>query len=248
MRPWRAAAAALAIACGAVVFVAGGPDGSPTADGEGVALAAGVEIAYQLAWSWAGAQWLADEGTYVFTTDLGYTVGLVAGQVGNASLELVPCAAPAPGMLAPRPAAAAHASLADDSRAWAPTLETLPAAQSSYFGAGVASGRRYCGLHYLIAPVPGDPSHASAAIRGWYRRPGALARTGFDVAVSVRGGALRDLDPATAIGDRGATVVLRRHPARALDGAALEQLSERELAYAFLRGLGRSATVELAAN
>jgi hypothetical protein len=245
---WRAVTAVLAIACGTVTFVAGGPIASPTTDGDGVALAPGSEIAYQLAWSWAGARWLDDERIYVFTTDLGYTVGLVGGQVGNASLELVPCEAPSAGLLAPRPAAAAHASLADDSRAWAPALETLPAAQSSYFGAGVASGRRYCGLHYLIAPVPGDPSHASAAIRGWYIPPGAHARVAFDVAVSVRGGALRDLDATTVVGDRGATVVLRRHPARALDGAALELLGERELAYAFLRGLGRTATVELASR
>lgn len=246
----RLLAGALVSACAAVSLFAGGRAAPPVAavSGEGLALTAGAAVDYRLAWSWAGATRDAADRAHVFTTDRGYTVGLTAARIGSVSLELVPCEDPqgplAP--LQPRPAAAAHVGMSDDSRVEAPVLETVPGADMRAFGEGVASGRRYCALHYLIAPVPGDPSHASAAIRGWYTRPGSSTRVDFDAQVQVRGGALRAISGEAMPGERGATVVLRRHPARALDGAALELLSERELAYAFLRGLGRTATVELA--
>lgn len=250
---------ALAVGFGLAVMFLGGrpppaPAPAPSPAGEGLALAAGAAVDYHLAWSWDGARREGD--AHVFTTDLGYTVGITAGEVGSASLELVPCApraeprprqaawTPSLAWLQPRSVSAAHAELADDSRVEAPTLESLAGADMA-FGTGVASGRTYCGLHYLIAPVIGEQSRASAAIRGWYILPGGIARVPFDAAVTVRGGAVRDLEVPALVDDQGVRVVLRRYPARALDGAALERLTSRELAYAFLRGLGREARVSV---
>jgi len=250
---------ALAVGFGLAVMFLGGrpapaPAPAPTVAGEGLALAPGAAVDYHLAWSWEGAR--QDGDAHVFTTDLGYTVGITAGEVGSNSLELVPCAprtepprqasTSALAWLQPRSAAAAHAQLADDSRVEAPTLESI-AGPDMAFGTGVASGRAYCGLHYLIAPVIGAPSRASAAIRGWYIPPNTTTRVPFDAAVTVRGGAVRDLDAPVLPGDQGVRVVLRRYPARALDGAALERLTPRELAYAFLRGLGREARASVSA-
>lgn len=259
----RVAGPLLALGFGLAVMFLGGrppPAPAPAPTGDGLGLAAGARVEYRLEWAWDGAR--RDGDALVFTTDLGYTVAIAGGEVGSASLELVPCAPRAEpprqaqrgplAWLRPRTAAAAHAHLADDSRVEAPVLEALADAAPLRFGAGTASGRPYCALHYLIAPVIDAPSGASAAIRGWYSRPGATARVPFDAAVTVRGGAVRDLevpaptDAAALAG--GATVVLRRFPARALDGAALERLTPRELAYAFLRGLGRGARVSVAAG
>jgi len=246
-----------------------GPGGEEGGAAHALSVPREARVVYELSFSWDGARWDEGEKAHVFTTDRGYTVGLYAGYVSTASVELVPCREGANGeqgrlghalgaarrFLGPALAFANHAYNHDGTLVGGPVVESISREAARELGVGVSAGKRYCRLHVLAAPVEmasDDGFHMnrwSAYVRGFYQGPGSGERHAFDAHVNLRGGALVDLregerltEPAVAAdGKRAAAkVVVKRSPARAFDGVRFEKLTPSEVAYAFLRGLGKA--------
>ena len=252
----RAGAVMLAVVVGVGSGCAWISPSSPTE----LHLTEGSEVEYVLGWSDDGGT-RGPDGTLLFSTKLGYEVGLEAVYVGSGALELVPCRPKPPGAawwrrLGPESAYAAHSATQDASHVSEPRLEQFRDGETAY-GVASASGAAYCRLHYLMVPVPGEASdgfsveRASAYLRGWYRRTGDKERQPFEASVKLRGGAVVDLLPAPVAGVESlvgadgkaiaARVVLTRRPARAFDRLEFSELEPIEIAYEFLRRLGQTS-------
>ncbi|MEZ4381213.1 MAG: hypothetical protein R3A79_07680 [Nannocystaceae bacterium] len=223
-------------------------------------------VAYVLEWSWEGAA--REEDAWVVVSDLGYTIGVEAAYVGTALVELVPCedaagadagAGASAALALPEPAAqAAHSGTSDPSAAVGELVEAVHAAPSSVFGAGLASGDAYCGLHLLASPL--DAAAADGArldgeslrLRGWWSAPDDPARHALDASVNLPRGSVRALarlgarPPGDALAGVAAVFTVTRYPALAFDGVDLAALSDAELAYEVLANLVQSGEVEVA--
>jgi hypothetical protein len=126
------------------------------------------------------------------------------------------------------------------------------------FGIATASGSSYCKAHILTAPLNQTSEDDfwmkrwSFYWRGWYQLPGEEQRTEVEVATNLGTGALHDLtaETGTEIAIKTATgesldavLTFRRYPALSLDGVAIEQLSNSELAFAMQQGIGHHTIV-----
>ncbi len=157
---------------------------------------------------------------------------------------------------------AGHSSGADPSAVVDVLVEIghLDTGSLRVFGAGLAGGDPYCGLHLLGAPVDAvaadgeEFDNRSALFVGWWSRPGEGERHGLEASVNLQGGSVRpfagvgDWPPlpelSGALGTVSMTVV--RYPARSFDGVDLAALSDAEIAYEALAGVMRSADVIVA--
>jgi len=217
------------------------------------------EIVYAFHWSWKGAKWSESDKAYVFTTDLGYQVGLSVGYLGSGSIQLVPCeektssrtksslvkwAGLVQDWLLPS-AHADHGFEDDSSFTNLNTVEALFAKESWKSPRVKSSGKSYCKIHHLAVPLEKSISKDfkmkdwSSYLKGWYKAPAQDKRVTFEGDINLPFGVLRDLKVAPKgakpPGDGvKASILLTRYPAKALDSLKLETLDTRTLAYKFL--------------
>lgn len=233
-----------------------------------LAVARDTAITYVLAWSWDGARREGD--AWVFETDLGYTVGIVAAHSATSQIALVPCVdaeaageESAPGGVAARAidlvvgtAHAAHGGTPDASTAAEPIVESWLDGARRVFGGARAGGAAYCELHVVSAPIAGAAADGTVlagealVLSGFWSAPGEGERHGLRVSINLSDGRVRPLGrwvdwPAEATAGELA-VVIERRPARAFDGLVLEELGDVELAYEVLGGVLQSAEVSVA--
>ncbi|MCA9662810.1 MAG: hypothetical protein KC486_31010 [Myxococcales bacterium] len=228
-------------------------------------------VAYVLDWSWEGAA--REDGAWVMVSDLGYTIGVESAYVATALVELVPCelssAGEGPSAATPTPELdtlgiagvdpqAAHSGTSDPSAAVAALVEAIHTSPSTIFGAGLASGDAYCGLHILGSPLDAAADdgerleNQSVRIRGWWSAPGDAAREPLDVSVNLPRGSVRALarlgpwPEGDALAGVAAVFSVTRYPAVAFDGVELATLSDAEVAYEVLANLMHSGEVEVA--
>lgn len=208
--------------------------------------AAAAPLAYRSRWDWADAT-RGPDGEWVFETDLGYRVGVELGVIATISIMLVPCSDDETADASLR----AHSSVTDSSELLGPWIEAFSAGESLELGSASASGASYCALHWLAAAQTSSApalEQASLAVQGWYESPSGERRS-FVASVPLAAGGLPDLEfDASALefdASANYAVTLVRHPTLALDGEALDELDELELAYAFVYGLGVTSQVVL---
>lgn len=241
------AALLLLVACSNAPLVETGTDSGRQATT--LALGAGASVQYVLSVDWEGAS--LEDGARVFETDLGYRVGLTRADVATIGVQLDPCELSglrwSPLDLLGRPALADHATTADSSLVSAVLVEDLLDAERVDFGVGGASGLEYCAVHWLTgATTEGGMGGQSVRLDGWVQAPDGAERP-LSGEIWLSAGGLPELVTGeTAAGvlsgdDLDAAVEIVRFPARALDGEELSVLSDAEIAYAFLAGLGRGA-------
>lgn len=242
------AALPLLAACSGVPLVETGTDSGRQATT--LALEAGTSVQYVLSVDWEGAS--HQDGARVFETDLGYRVGLTRADVATIGVQLDPCEISglrwSPLDLLGRPALADHATTADSSLVSAVLVEDLLDAERVDFGVGDASGLEYCAVHWLTgATTEAGMGGQSVRLDGWIHAPDEAEARALDGKIWLSAGGLPDLVAGEAAAgvssgeDLDAEVEIARLPARALDGEELSVLSDAEIAYAFLAGLGRGA-------
>ncbi len=252
------AVAALLGGCSPDLSLAPNPHG-PAAP---LRLAEGSPVAYVLEWAWDGAH--REGGAYVFETDRGYTIGITAAHAALGRVELVPCEPPTPGLvgavsslLVPT-AHAAHARVGDSSAVASPLVESLLDPSTRLYGRGFAGADAYCGVHLLGVPLAaaGDDGFAlareSLVLTGFWSAPGSRERHDLKARINLQDGSVRPLSGWTSWpgalprGRAPVAVVITRHPARAFDRLALEQLGELDLGFEVLGNLMQSAEVRIA--
>lgn len=242
------AALLLLAACSVAPLVETGADSGQQATR--LALEAGASVQYVLSVDWVGSS--LEDGARVFQTDLGYRVGLTRAYVATIGVQLDPCELSglrwSPLDLLGRPALADHATTADSSLVSAVLVEDLLDAERVEFGIGGASGLEYCAVHWLTgATTEGGMGGQSVRLDGWVQAAGEAEARILEGEIWLSAGGLPDLvaGEATAGVSSGegldAEVEIVRLPARALDGEELSLLSDAEIAFAFLAGLGSGA-------
>ncbi len=186
-----------------------------------------TSVRYLLDIDWSGAEWADD--AYVFTTDLGYVVGLQQATLTTSTVELVPCDE-LDSTWRLDPSYLAHASHEHDaSQVVVDRGIDLLGPTSVELGTATTGDSPYCQAYELLS-IASD-SFEVVRLRGWYHRADE-APTPFEVVSSVPATSLRPLvvldgDPPS--GD--ATVRLTRFPARSLDGIDLETVADIDLAF-----------------
>ncbi len=229
-----------------------------TFTGEGLGLAGGGTLQYRLSWNWDGAAYSESDKAWVFTTDLGYEVGLEEGYLATQSLGLYPCIPVAPttalGRVFGGRAYASHAINVDPSTVVAARIESIRDGTSE-LGVTQLPERGYCQCEYFVAAIDGTSAPGfelatqSAWVKGWWRAPGG-ERHAFETSLVLPGGNISNLvdggDVAEPLRDAAGRVVaarvtLERRPAKAFDGIVFEDESAVEIAYAFLQGVSYSS-------
>lgn len=208
-----------------------------------LALSEGARVRYTLSVDWEGTR--LDEGARVIQTDQGYQLALSAARISTVGVQLAPCE---PEDRAAR--ALDHITTADSSALSLSLVEDLLEAATVDAGVGTTSGQDYCAVHWLAGASEG-PSMEGQSVRleGWLQAPDQDTPRPLAGEIWLAAGGLPGLPAAEAapeaLAEDGealdAEVEIRRFPARALDGEALDGLSDAEIAYAFLAGLGSGA-------
>ncbi|MCB9796626.1 MAG: hypothetical protein H6741_28340 [Alphaproteobacteria bacterium] len=197
---------------------------------------------YRLVVDWEGS--ILVDGERWFETDLGYAVGLSEAWVSTTNLELVPCLTQDSGWASLFiKSAYAHVGHTHDASQITPDLlEELVGGEGVDLGLAPGGGGPYCELYQIMGPATEE--ELVARIVGWYIPPGgervdfvAESHVGTSALADVGEGAWAELDEADA------EVAWVRFPARALDGLALETLSELDLAFSFAWALGYGGEV-----
>lgn len=208
---------------------------------------AGSTLDYRSRWDWADAT-LGPSGEWVFETDLGYRVGVELGVLATISVMLVPCTSEA---VEGDAGLRSHSSVIDSSELLGPWIEAFSLGLERSFGSASASGSSYCALHWLAAAqTSSEPplEGASLALTGWYESPAGTRRE-FEASVPLAAGGLPDLvvDATLEFDAEAADYVIElvRRPTLALEGEALDELDDLELAYAFVYGLGVHSSAQL---
>lgn len=232
-------------------------DGATGGLSQALSLEAGARVGYTLSLDWEGATFTAGEA--VFQTDLGHRIGLSQARVASIGAQLAPCQtdtglAWSPLDLLSPPAYADHVTVADSSLLSAVVVEDLLAAERTSYGVGTASGLDYCEVHWLSGATTEDGMEGqSVRLVGWMEGPDTGETRTFEAEIWLSAGGLPALTasqtPTAPLALNGealdAEVEILRYPARALDGEALDALSDAEIAYAFLAGLGRGAAARV---
>ncbi len=224
------------------------------------------QIEYWVETDWEGAH--LEEGVRVFTTDLGYVVGLESFWFRTTSVELVPCEdtleeeleeeqehgqandAISQGLrtvitsLLPGRAYAHGSAYDHDISVSEPEdFDELLSEELHLRGQSIALRARYCEL-FSVHGTGRDQTVAS--LRGWYQLPGSDERIPFEAEHPLGVTDVRPL-PVGAWNDAllpfASEVIVTRHPARAFDGLELETLPPVDLAYEVSLGLLRSRSL-----
>ncbi|PRQ09112.1 hypothetical protein [Enhygromyxa salina] len=196
-----------------------------------------TRVHYALATDWEDAEQV--DGARVFTTDLGYTVGLTSWWQSTTNLELVACTEDF----------RHYGHVHDVSQLELQVIEELVAGETAVVGEADGGDQPYCGLYQIMGTVPLDGVEITSRLTGWYRAPGAAEAVRFDAVDTVPVSVLPNL--AVGVWDDTldvdeAHVELVRYPARALDGLVLEALSDLDLAFSASQALGWDAEVHWA--
>ncbi|PRP90143.1 hypothetical protein ENSA5_67610 [Enhygromyxa salina] len=198
-----------------------------------------ARIHYALASDWEEAELV--DGARVFTTDLGYTVGLTSWWQSTTNLELVAC---------PEDEEFRHAGHTHDvSQLVLQVIENLVDGQTTLVGEAEGGELPYCNLYQIMGTVPLDGVEITSRVAGWYRAPGAAEAVSFDAVNTVPVSVLPEFtigawDETLDVDE--ARVELVRYPARAFDGLMLETLSDLDLAFSASQALGWDAEVHWA--
>ncbi len=217
-----------------------------------LSLEAGETVRYALSVDWGEAT--LEDGVRTWTTDLGYTVRLSAARVSSIGAQLDPCevdtglAAWSPLDLLGGPARADHVVTLDSSLYSATLVEDLLAGERQSYGTGAASGLDYCAIHWLSGPTTEDGmAGQSIHLEGSVQGPEDAEARAFLGEIWLSAGGLPELTEGSGAGALdgsegvAAEIEILRRPTRALDGEELSALSDAEIAYAFLAGLGSAA-------
>ncbi|MEM9074681.1 MAG: hypothetical protein AAGE52_39665 [Myxococcota bacterium] len=233
MRRFTAAAIALA-----------GSMCAPSAGGE---VPAGEPLRFVFEVNWDGAT--RDGDAYVFSTNLGYTVGVRALYLAVDGVELVPCETATAPLWSMATARADHVWNSDSSYLAIGAVERLSEPSVWIAGTSVASGAAYCDLFWASSPIDADApdgfvlSRASIHLEGWFRAPEGET---VDLAHEIPHGEGALLPVVFGPGER--VVRLTRYPARSFDDLELADLSPSDVLFGVLQRLGNTAevTTELA--
>lgn len=218
-------------------------DGTPTP----ISLSAGDRVRYVLDWSWDGAR--EQDGALVFTTDLGYEVGIESLELAVFSAQLVTCEPTASRWRwGPTAAYADHVTQDDPSVIEAKLIDDAVNDGWHELGIGTAGGGQYCKAFLLATPVASDAlGGETVRASGWYRLPEGGAAIPFEAGVPLGDGALTTLAAAVPqtvnLGDgTTARVVFTRYPVAAFDGVDIAQLNRLELGWELLKNLQSDTT------
>ncbi len=237
------------VACNAQVGV-GGDSGWDTGSFEPLELQAGATVRYLGNFDWDDA--IEVDGSYVFSSDLGFRYRIDAFMVATTTVQLRPCDAGDTAWLRVgfTDARADHVVSDDESMVVTDMAEDAMSTTTIVLGQGTADGGSYC-QGFLLSSVPtqwtAGLENNTLSMSGAYLDPDADgsdpdAWVLFQAEIPLNDGSLEDLVPAAGdlyTEDGGADVDVRftRYPARAFDGLDPGALNTYELAWEVLGNL-----------